>query len=78
MGVLVIAKENREYNIKVQLTQGTLIGREVLVRGNEIVFEVSIEGQTIDVKLVAEGDKISGESSTVDGVFPITGTRQVQ
>ena len=77
-GVLLIAKENGEYNVQVQLSQGVIPGEEVEVDGNTITFSVNIEGQTISVKLTVEGEKIFGESSSSDGVFKIVGTKQVQ
>lgn len=76
-GALLITKENENYNVQVQLSQGVISGDEIEVNGNTITFSVNIEGQTIAVKLTVEGEKISGESSSADGVFKIVGTRQV-
>ena len=77
-GVIVIAKESGEYSVQVQLVNGSLEGQDITVKGNEIVFNLYIEGQSIKVVLVVDGDKISGESSSMDGVFKIDGTRRLE
>lgn len=76
-GVILIAKESGEYSVQVQLVNGMLTGQNITVKDNEIVFNLYIEGQSISVTLVAVGDKISGESSSMDGVYKIDGTRKI-
>ena len=74
-GVLLITKEEGKYNVQVQLSAGNIPGEEIEVKDNSISFSVFIEGQKISVSLMADGDKIKGESSSYDGNFKIEGTK---
>ena len=74
-GVLLITKEDGKYNVQVQLSAGDISGEEIEVEDNSISFAVYIEGQKVSVSLMAEGDKIKGESSSYDGVYKIEGTK---
>ncbi len=74
-GVLLITKEEGKYNVQVQLSEGNIPGEEVVVKDNSITFSVYIEGQKILVSLMADGDKIKGESSSAEGVYKIEGSK---
>jgi len=74
-GVLIISKEEGKYNVQVQLSAGIIPGEDIVVNDNKISFAVYIEGQKVSVSLVADGDKIEGESSSSDGVYKIEGTK---
>jgi len=74
-GVLLITKEEGKYNVQVQLSAGNIIGEEIEVNDNNISFAVYIEGQKVSVSLIADGDKIKGESSSSEGVYKIEGTK---
>lgn len=74
-GVLLITKEEGKYNVQVQLSAGNIPAEEIEVSDNKISFAVYIEGQKISVSLMADGDKIKGESSSYDGVYKIEGTK---
>jgi hypothetical protein len=77
-GVFLISKENGAYNVQVQLTHGTLTGEDIEVKGNTVKFNLIIEGQSVAVELTSNGDKISGESNSMDGTYQIEGARQAQ
>ena len=77
-GVIIISKDKKNYSVEVQLSQGSLKGENVVVKGNTIKFVVYIEGQGVDVELTSKGNKISGESSTMDGSYHIEGKRKPQ
>ena len=74
-GVLLITKEEGKYNVQVQLSAGNIPGEEIEVNDNNISFAVYIEGQKVSVSLIADGDRIKGESSSTDGVYKIEGTK---
>ena len=74
-GVLLITKEEGKYIVQVQLSAGNIPGEEIEVNDNNISFAVYIEGQKVSVSLIADGNKIKGESSSTDGVYKIEGTK---
>ncbi|AYN68870.1 hypothetical protein D1013_16525 [Euzebyella marina] len=74
-GVIVIKNETDSYAVEVQIPAGTLQGSNVNVDGSQISFELNIEGTVFTVKLIADGDTISGESFSYDGSYGISGTR---
>lgn len=76
-GVLRIQKKGKEYQVSVELTEGTLQASEVIAKRNTINFYLMIDGQRVDVSLKVEGDTISGESTSADGVFRLEGTRRM-
>ncbi len=76
-GVLHILKEGRSYKVSVELTEGTLNAADVKTKRNTINFHLMINGQRVDVALMVEGDTISGESTSPDGVFKLQGTRRM-
>ena len=77
-GVFLISKEKGAYNVQVQLPHGTLTGEDIEVKGNTVKFNLFIEGQSVSVELTSNGDKISGESNSMDGTYQIEGKRQAQ
>ncbi len=76
-GVLHIHKEGRSYQVTVELTKGTLNASDVKAKKNTINFQLLIDGQRVDVALKVEGDTISGESTSPDGVYKLQGTRRM-
>lgn len=74
-GVINISNENDKYVVQVQLGTGVLQGEKVSVDGNEINFRLLIEGGYVNVVLTADGDSISGKSTSSDGVYSIAGER---
>lgn len=74
-GILVISMENKEYKINIQLANGNIMAEGVEVTNNEVKFHLYVEGTKVSVSLTVDGDSISGESSSVDGVFAIKGRR---
>lgn len=74
-GIISISNENDAYAVQVQLSAGMLQGDNVSVDGNKIMFNLLIEGSSVSVVLTAEGDTISGESTSSDGVYSIAGQR---
>ena len=74
-GVIVISQKDEAYGVEVELSGATLKGYNVQVDGEKITFDVNVEGTVFSVVLTAEGDTISGESSSYDGTYQITGSR---
>ena len=74
-GLISIFSEDDVYGVEVQLAGGALKGSNISVEGNKISFDLSIEGTMVTVKLVADGDTISGSSSSSEGSYSIQGNR---
>lgn len=77
-GVIVITQPGDTYMVTVKLTHGELKGENVQVVDNSIKFNLFIDGQTVAVALVVDGDAISGQSTSYDGTFYIQGKRQIE
>ncbi len=76
-GVLRIIRNQKVFGVEVDLSDGSnLKASEVMVRRKNISFYLMINGQRVDVALHVEGDTISGESTSPDGVFKLEGTRR--
>lgn len=75
-GVLHVTKKKKAHMVKIELTNGTIEAKDVVVKKKELDFSISIEGQQVDVSLSMDGDTFSGESSSPDGVFLLQGTRR--
>lgn len=74
-GVIIVKKENTDYEVAVQLAGGSLEGSNVLVEGAKLSFEISVEGTVFKVELTVDGDRISGQSSSYEGTYTIKGNR---
>jgi len=76
-GFLVIVKENDAYKVQVQIGPSTLLGKNVVVKGKEINFDVMVEGDTVSVKLTAKGSTITGKSTSSEGSYTINGVKSI-
>lgn len=74
-GSIAIFKKEGSYDVEVQLAAGSLKGTNVAVEGHGISFDLTIEGLVVAVKLKAEGDKLTGTSSSSEGTYTIEGSR---
>tara|TARA_R110002049_G_scaffold17731_2_gene68598 strand:+ start:168792 stop:169271 length:480 start_codon:yes stop_codon:yes gene_type:complete len=77
-GALYISEENGVYIVEVHVNNDTIHGQNIKVAQNKITFDLQIEGSKVGVTLRAVGDKLSGESSSSEGVFKIEGKRKAQ
>lgn len=77
-GALYISEDNGVYQVEVHVNNGTLRGQDIEVAQNKITFSLEIEGSNVVVTLRAKEDKLSGESSSADGIFKIKGKRKAQ
>ncbi len=75
-GALYITENSGIYQVEIHVNNGTLHGQDVKVEQNKITFNLQVEGSNVAVTLMAKGDKLSGESSSADGVFKIEGKRK--
>ncbi len=77
-GFLLIVKQNGAYKVQVQLSGGAVNGDDVVVKGNNITFNITVEGETVKVDLNAKGSKITGTStSPTNGTMNITGVKSI-
>ncbi len=77
-GLLMIVKQGDIYKVQVQLSGGPINGENVVVKGNKITFNVSVEGDSVAVSLEAKGSKITGTStSAANGVMKITAIKSI-
>ncbi len=75
-GVIRIMKNQKVFEVEVDLSGGTMKGSEVMARRKNISFYLTINGQRVDVALQVDGDTITGESTSPDGVFKLEGVRR--
>ncbi|SHJ21021.1 hypothetical protein SAMN04488513_10335 [Pseudozobellia thermophila] len=74
-GSIAIVKEEGSYGVEVHLAEGSLKGFNVAIEGNSVSFDLTIEGTVVSVKLKADGDKLTGTSSSSEGTYTIEGSR---
>lgn len=77
-GALYISENNGVYIVEIHVNNDTMHGQNIKVSRNKITFDLQIEGGKVRVALTAIGDKLSGESSSSEGVFKIEGKRKAQ
>lgn len=77
-GLMMIVKQSGVYKVQVQLSGGAVNGKNVVVKGNSITFDLDIEGETVAVALEAKGSTLSGTStSPSNGTMKITGVKSI-
>ena len=77
-GLMMIVNQGGTYKVQVQLNGGAINGENVVVKGNKITFNVSVEGDSVAVALEAKGSKITGTStSAANGVMKITAIKSI-
>ncbi len=74
-GFLLVLKEDKTYKAQVQVGGTTFLAENIVVKKNTMTFHVMVEGQKVMVALTASGSKLSGTSTTAEGVFQITGEK---
>lgn len=75
-GIISITKVGKENKVKVTIGEFSMDGTNVIINKNEVRFQVFVEGQTVDVNLSANGNDLSGQGSTMDGAFLLSGKRK--
>ena len=75
-GVIIISLVNKIYSVKIKLENVAVTGQNIKVDENKITFDIYVEGNSIPVKLVAVGKKLTGESYSPEGVVTIKGVKQ--
>lgn len=77
-GLMMIVNQSGTYKVQVQLNGGAINGSDVVVKGNNITFNVNVEGETVAVALEAKGSKMTGTStSSSNGVMNITAIKSI-
>lgn len=76
-GILFITKEKGDLNVVVALAGGERKAKNVKVDGKTLTFNLDLEGELVSVTIKVDGDKISGEASSYDGVFALKGERRL-
>jgi len=77
-GLMMIVKQAGTYKVQVQLNGGAINGENVVVKGNKITFDLTVEGEFVAVSLEAKGSKINGTSTSAsNGVMKITAIKSI-
>lgn len=74
----MIVNQSGVYKVQVQLNGGAVNGVDVVVKGKNITFNLTVEGETVAVALEAKGNKMTGTStSPSNGVMKITAIKSI-
>ncbi len=76
-GLLMIVKSGDIYRVQVQLAHGAMNGTDVVVKGNNISFNLMVEGESVSVALSAKGSVLTGTSTSSSGVYNIKGVKSI-
>ena len=74
-GFLLVLKEGKAYKAQVQVGKATFMANEIVIKKNTMTFHIVVEGQKVMVALTANGSKLSGTTTTDEGVFQVTGEK---
>lgn len=75
-GIIYITKEGKDLKVRVAIGESSLDGENVVLDKDEVRFQVYVEGQTVDINLSAKGNDLSGQGSTTDGIFSLSGKKR--
>ena len=75
-GIIYITKEGKDLKVRVAIGESSLDGENVVLDKDEVRFQVYVEGQTVDINLSAKGNDFSGQGSTTDGIFSLSGKKR--
>jgi hypothetical protein len=75
-GIIYITKEGKDFMVKVAIGESSIDGENVVIDKNEVRFQVYVEGQTVDINLSAKGNDLTGQGSTMDGIFSLSGKKR--
>ncbi len=75
-GEIEIKKEGEDYTAVLKLSSGDIPISEMEVMGDQIKFEVYVDGSDVSVTMNFKGDKLTGQAESYDGSFTIEGKRK--
>lgn len=76
-GDIVVAKEEKELEIEIQLGEYYKIkGSSVTYEKNVLAFKVYIEGESVSIKVTLEEEKFEGTASYSEGTIPVVGEKK--
>ena len=76
-GTIELKKTENKWTAKVTVDYQTFAAQEVKVENSQVQFRISVEGNSVLVKLQHKGDKLTGTaSSDAEGVMKITAERK--
>lgn len=75
-GALQVSKSGRTYTVELLLDFGKIPTEAVVIKNKLLYFEVNLDGMAIEITLNRDGDSISGEAASMDGVFYMKGQRR--
>lgn len=75
-GDIVIAKEAKDYTVKMVLGEFEMEAEKVVYEKNVLTFVMYIETETVDFKLTVQKDTIEGTASYSEGTIPITAKKK--
>jgi hypothetical protein len=75
-GEIMITNDQDTYQVMVAVNYSNIKGQDVKVDKDKITFNIYVEDEKINVMLKIEGDQLTGEASSYDGIFKLTGKRK--
>ena len=75
-GEIIVTKEEANYQVLVTVNYTNIKGQDVKIEKNKVSFSLYIEDEKINVTFMIDGDNLSGEASSYDGIFKLTGKRK--
>ena len=75
-GALQVSKSGRTYTVELVLDFGKIPTEAVVIKNKLLYFEMNLDGMAVEITLNRDGDSISGEAATADGVFYMKGQRR--
>ena len=71
-GDIVIAKEAKDYTVKMVLGEYEMEAEKVVYEKNELSFVLYIETDTVEIKITVGKEVMEGTASYSEGSIPIT------
>jgi len=76
-GTIELKKAGSKWTAKVTVDYQTFTAQEVKVENNQVQFRISVEGNSVLIKLRHKGDTLTGTaSSDAEGAMKITAERK--
>ena len=75
-GEVTISKEGEEYKAAIKINYGMISGKKVKVDGNNVTFDIDVEGMTVGISMDIDGDTFTGEAKSMEGNFKLMGKRK--
>ena len=75
-GDIVVAKEAKDFTVKMVLGEYEMEADKVVYEKNVLSFEIYIETETVEIKLTVAKETMEGTASYSEGTIPITAKKK--